>query len=289
MKEIIRLWAITAVLVTSVPVRAADWPQWRGPSFNGSTDEKNLPDSWSDTENIAWVSPLPGPSGATPIICKGRVFVSSMVGRGPDFVALCFDARNGRKLWERPVGSDSRRLPRNNMASPSPVTDGRHVFFLYGSGDLIGFDYEGNKLWSRNIQNEYGNLALKFGYSSSPFLHRGKLFILVIRRNTPYQRPEADAPLDSYVMALDPLTGKNLWKQPRPTNAFDEGMETYSTPIPFVRDGRTEILNTGADFVTAHDPETGAERWRFEYWTTKVRDSRVIPSLVAGDGLIFGI
>ncbi len=282
------LWTIITILVMSGPLSATDWPQWRGPFFNGSTDEKNLPRSWSQTEGIAWVSPLPGPSGATPIIFNDRVFVSSMVKRGPDFVALCFDAQDGKKLWEKHIGSDSRRFTRNNMASPSPVTDGKYVFFLYGSGDLVGFDYEGNKLWSRNIETEYGNLALKFGYSSSPLLYRNKLFILVIRRNKPYQRPEADAPLDSYLMALDPQTGKTLWKQQRPTNAFDEAMETYSTSVPFVRNGRAEILNTGADFITAHDPDTGKELWRFEYHTNKVRDTRIIPSLVIGDGLIFG-
>ncbi|HUV65510.1 MAG TPA: PQQ-binding-like beta-propeller repeat protein [Sedimentisphaerales bacterium] len=279
---------IITALILCTPVWATDWPQWRGPFFNGSTDEKNLPESWSETHNLAWVSPLPGPSGATAIICKGRVFVSSMVEKGPDFAALCFNAKDGRKVWEKRVGSDSRRFPRNNMASPSPVTDGERVFFLYTSGDLIGFDYEGNKLWSRNIEAEHGNLALKFGYSSSPFLYDNRLFILVIRRNIPYQRPEADGPLDSYLMALDPQTGETLWKQQRPTNAFDEGMETYSTSVPFVRNGRTEILNTGADFVTAHDPDSGKELWRFEYWTQKVRDSRVIPSLVTGEGLIFG-
>ncbi|MFH1718564.1 MAG: PQQ-binding-like beta-propeller repeat protein [Planctomycetota bacterium] len=284
----VHLRTIITVLIISLPALATDWPQWRGPFFNGSTDEKNLPASWSETENIAWVSPLPGPSGATPVICNGRVFVSSTVADSPDFVALCFDAKDGKKLWQEHIGSDSRKFPRNNLASPSPVTDGEHVFFLYGNGELAGFDYDGNRLWSRNIETEYGNLALKFGYSSSPLLYRNKLYILVVRRNKPYQRPEADGPLDSYLMALDPKTGRTLWKQQRPTNAFDEGMETYSTSIPFVRDGRTEILNTGADFVTAHDPNTGKELWRFEHWTTKVRDSRVIPSLVTGDGLIFG-
>jgi outer membrane protein assembly factor BamB len=282
------LCATMVLLAAAWPVRATDWPQWRGPFFNGSTDEKNLPESWSWTENVAWVSPLPGPSGATATICNGRVFVSSMVERGPDFVALCFDARDGKKLWEKHIGSDSRRIPRNNMASPSPVTDGRYVFFLYASGDLAGFDYEGNPLWSRNIEAEYGNLALQFGYSSSPLLYQDKLYVIAIRRNKPYRSPEAAEPLDSYIMALDPATGKTLWKQQRPTNAFDEGMETYSTPVPFVRDGRTEILNTGGDFITAHDPQTGKEWWRFEYWTQKVRDSRIIPSLVTGDGLIFG-
>jgi outer membrane protein assembly factor BamB len=288
MQEKSILYATIVLLAVTWPVRATDWPQWRGPFFNGSTDEKNLPQSWSWTEDVAWVSPLPGPSGATAIICKGRVFVTSMVERGPDFVALCFDAASGRKLWEEHIGSDSRRIPRNNMASPSPVTDGQYVFFLYASGDLIGFDYEGNKRWSRNIEAEYGNLALQFGYSSSPLLCGDRLYVIAIRRNKPYRPPEAAEPLDSYIMALDPATGKTLWKQPRPTNAFDEGMETYSTPVPFVRDGRTEILNTGGDFITAHDPQMGKELWRFEYWTRKVRDSRIIPSLVTGEGLIFG-
>ena len=284
------LGAIAIVLVVFTMVRATDWPQWRGPFFNGSTDEANLPESWSESENIAWIAPLPGPSGSTAVICKGRVFVSSMVDRGPNFVALCFDTGNGKKLWEKTIGSDTRRFPRNNMTSPSPVTDGKNVFFLYASGDLVGFDYEGHQLWSRNIETEFGNLALQFGYSSSPFLYQDKLIITVIRRDRPYPQGRAkdSGPYDSYLMALNPQTGKTLWKQPRPTNAFDEGMETYSTPVPFVHNGRTEILNTGGDFITAHDPQTGKELWRFEYNTHKVRDSRIIPSLVTGNGLIFG-
>jgi outer membrane protein assembly factor BamB len=271
-----------------MPVLATDWPQWRGPFFNGSTDEKKLPDSFSQTKGIVWVSPLPGPSGATPVICNSRVFVSSTVSGKPDFVALCFDARNGKQLWKKHIGSDTRRFPRNNMASPSPVTDGKYVFFLYGSGHLAGFNYEGNKLWSRNIEEEYGSLALKFGYSSSPLLFQNKLYILVVRRSRPYPEPWSEGPLDSYLMALNPQNGNTIFKQQRKTNAFDEGMETYSTSIPFFRNGNTEILNTGGDFVTAHNPDTGKELWRFEYHTNKVRDTRIIPSLVTDDGLIFG-
>jgi len=175
---------VIVVLAFSASIRAANWPQWRGPFFNGSTDEKNLPTSWSENENIAWIAPLPGPSGSTPIICRGRIFVSSMVGKGPDFVALCLSAKDGKKLWEKKIGSDSRRLPRNNLVSPSPATDGKNVFFLYGNGDLVGFDVEGNPLWKRNIEVEYGNLALQFGYSNSPFLYEGTLYITVIRRDS---------------------------------------------------------------------------------------------------------
>ena len=280
--------AVVSLLMFVVPCLATDWPQWRGPFFNGSTDETDLPASWSENENLQWVKPLPGPSGATAVIADGRIFVSSTVVGEPDFVALCLDAGTGREIWRRQVGADSRRFPRNNLASPSPATDGKQVFFLYGNGELAGFDVEGEPLWSRNIEKEYGNLALQFGYSNSPFLYGGRLFVTVIRRDRPYRKPEADGALDSFVMALDPATGRTIWKQQRPTDAFDEGMETYTTPIPFIRNGRTELLSTGADFITAHEPATGKELWRFEYWRDKVRDSRVIPSLVGGVGLIFG-
>ncbi len=276
------------VLVVAASGLAADWPQWRGPFFNGSTDEQDVPASWSEAESIAWVSPLPGPSGATPVISKGKVFVTSTVKGTGDFVAICLDAGTGKLLWRKDVGSNPRRLPRNNMASPSPAADGDRVFFLYGEGTLVGFDYEGNPLWSRDIEKEYGNLALQFGYSSSPLVHDGRLFITVLRRNTPYRDPPANAPLDSFLLAIDPKTGRDVWRQPRKTDAFDEGMETYSTPVPFTREGKTELLLTGGDFITAHDPAAGQELWRFEYWTDKVRDSRIIPSLVTGQGLIFG-
>lgn len=281
---------IVLVLWLAISGVAMDWPQWRGPFFNGSTDVKDLPASWSKERGIAWVSPLPGPSGATPVIAGGRVFVTSMIKGTGEFVALCFDAVAGKPLWRRQVGSDARRFPRNNMASPSPATDGTRVFFLYGDGTLIGFDVEGKELWSRNIEKEYGNLALQFGYSNSPLLYEGKLYVVVFRRDTPYrgENPGAAGPLDSFILAVDPATGQTLWRQPRKTDAFDEGMETYMTPIPFVRDGKAELLTTGGDFITSHDPQTGKELWRFEYWTDKVRDSRIIPTLVTGDGLIFG-
>lgn len=283
-----RALSLCVILISSLPVVATDWPQWRGPFFNGSTDEQAAPASWTMTEGIAWVSPLPGPSGATPVISKGRVFVTSTVKGSGDFVAICLDARTGKVLWQKTAGSDPRKFPRNNLASPSPAADGERVFFLYGEGTLVGFDYEGNPLWSRDIEKEYGNLALQFGYSNSPLLYDGKLFVTVIRRDKPYRDPQASGPLDSFVLALDPKTGQDLWKHVRKTNAFDEGMETYSTPTPFVRGGKAELLFTGGDFVTAHDPATGQELWRFEYWREKVRDSRIISSLVTGDGLVFG-
>jgi outer membrane protein assembly factor BamB len=285
MKDTRNLLSVTVIiLVFTTQNFATDWPQWRGPFFNGSTNEKDLPSTWSQTENIAWVSPLPGPGGATPVVSNGKVFVSSMVKDTSNFVALCFDAETGKQLWRREVGSNPRNFPRNTAASPSPVADGKNVFFMYGSGDLAGFDFEGNKLWSRNIENDYGKLSVQFGYSSSPLLYNDKLFIPVIRRT----REQGGNPLESFIMSLDPKTGDTLWKQPRETNAHSESMEAYTTPIPMLRNGKLQVLNTGADFITANDPDTGAELWRFEYFKRKVRDSRIVPSLVTDNNLIFG-
>ncbi len=274
---------ITATLSTHS--YAIDWPQWRGPFFNGSTDESNLPESWSWTENVAWVCPMPGPSSATPVISNGKIFVSSMLGRTNDFVAICLDAETGKQLWQNSVGTCTSNMRRNNAATPSPVTDGKNVFFLYGTGELIGFDINGSKLWSRNIETDYGTLSVSFGFSSSPLLYNNKLFIPVIRRS----RPDADDPLESYVLAVDPTTGNTIWKQPRQTNAHSESMEAYTTPIPMLNNGKPEVLTIGADFITAYDPENGTELWRFEYWQQKVRDARIVPTLVTtSDGIIIG-
>lgn len=169
---------IIVVLLVGARVLAGDWPHWRGPFLNGSSDEKNLPATWSKTENVIWVASLPGHSSATPIIANGKVFVSSTDRNSDALLALCFDARSGKELWRKKLGESSRKVPRNNPATPSPVTDGRHVYFMYGTGDLAGLDYEGNVIWSRNIEAEYGNISIKYGYSSSSLLYDDKLYCI---------------------------------------------------------------------------------------------------------------
>jgi len=267
---------------------AGDWPHWRGPFLNGAADEKNLPGTWSQTEKIAWVSPLPGHSGATPVISNGRVFVSSTDSRNTDLLALCFDAGTGKELWRRKLGTSARKVPRNNMATPSPVTDGKSVYFMYGSAELAGLDYDGNILWTRNIEAEYGNISIKYGYSSSPLLYDNKLYVLIQRRHTHYRPPESTA-LDAFILAVNPKTGKNIWKQLRKTDALDESLDTYSSPIIFQNNGRAEIIIIAADYATANDPQTGRELWRYEYSEQKSERWRNITSPVTSEGLIYGV
>jgi len=103
---------------------AENWPQWRGPFFNGSTTETNLPATWSKSENVLWTAPLPGPSYAAPIVWDDTVFVIS-----PDddknLLLFCFDRHTGKVRWQKQVGLGDRTQGRNNMATPSPVTDGK--------------------------------------------------------------------------------------------------------------------------------------------------------------------
>ncbi|MBE0536185.1 MAG: PQQ-binding-like beta-propeller repeat protein [Phycisphaerae bacterium] len=287
-----RRLSMGAVLLCCVMVSCAaggDWAQWRGPFMNGSSDETNLPEAIGPTERVVWVSDLPGPSSATPIVCGGRVFVTSMEGREGTYFAMCFDAATGKELWREAVGKDSRNFPRNNMATPSAVTDGRIVVFLFGSGEMAGMDRDGGVLWRRSLEAEYGELALKYGFSSSPLLHDGVLYVPVMRRSWSYRaKPEQDG-LESFLLAVDPKTGENIWKVERKTDAVDESMDSYSTPIVFEHAGRVDIVLLGGDYVTGHDARTGAERWRYAYNPDKEDKWRNIPSAVPGEGLLFAV
>jgi outer membrane protein assembly factor BamB len=281
------LTLLAAFLVLPSVSTATDWPQWRGPLHNGSSDEQNLPDSL--TGPIFSVD-LPGPSGATPAVSGGRVYLSSMDSANTGaFLALCLDAKTGAILWEKPVAADTTAFPRNNMATPSPVTDGQSAAFLFGSGHLVAFDTSGKQLWSRNIQNDYGNLSLKYGYSSSPLLYDDKLYIPIMRRPEVYRDPPSDKPLASCILVIDFHTGKTIGVIDRPTDAIDESFDSYSTPVLFHTPDGDRILTIGGDYIVADNPRTFAELWRYGYNPDRQEKWRNIPSVVTGEGFVFGV
>src|SRR5690348_4189309 len=127
MKQFFFPWFLASLV--AVPLRAENWPQWRGPFFNGSTTETNLPIHWTQSENVAWITPLPGYSGATPVVWQDSVFVSSP-DKQKNLLLLCLDRKTGQIRWEKTISDGDQEKGRNNMASPSPVTDGRSVFLL---------------------------------------------------------------------------------------------------------------------------------------------------------------
>lgn len=276
------------VTVLAAMLTGADWPQWRGPNFNGSTDETNLPTEWSQTENIAWVADLPGPSAATPVVSGDYVFVSSAELATGGLKALCFDRRTGELLWQHDVPGGVRLDNRSTYSSPSPATDGTRVFFFYGNGELVAFDFDGTKLWSRNIQEDFGPFAFNWTFASSPLLFEGRLYLQILQRDVPVNgRGFADRKNESYLLALRPETGETLWRHVRPSQAVAESREAYTTPIPFEYNGREELLVIGGDDLTGHDPATGKELWRWGTWNpTRIGHWRHVPSPVAGGGVI---
>ncbi len=268
---------------------AENWAQWRGPFFNGSTTEKNLPATWSKTNNVLWATPLPGPSHATPIVWDDSVFVSS-----PDddknLLLLCLDRHTGKIRWQKQVGVGDRTQGRNNMASPSPATDGKIVWALYGTGELAAFDFSGKELWTRHLSKEYGKFSLLWLYGSSPMFYKDRLYIQVLRNCQGFDATAADGPPahESFILCLDPKTGTNIWLHIRPTDAEGESQDGYSTPVPSECPGGTEIVVVGGDYVTGNDAKTGAELWRggglrnFQH----LPDSRLVPTPLLADGMV---
>jgi outer membrane protein assembly factor BamB len=231
---------------------SGNWPQWRGDTGRGASDAKAVPLQWTETEGVLWRVPLPGRSSATPVLWNDRLFVSSP--DGAELYLVCIST-NGEVLWKRQVGTGNRLLgwnSKNNFATPSPVTDGVHVWILVGSGDLACFDFEGNRVWSRSLTDDHGPITSDFGLGCSPLLVKDRLIFPCIHRGA-----------ESYVLAIDKATGKDLWKVFRPTSAKNESKDAYSSPALYEHpDGRADIVLCAADVVTAYDLMTGAELWR---------------------------
>ncbi len=287
-KSFVNLSLVAGACLALLPsINAENWAQWRGPNFNGSTSEKNIPATFSRTEGVVWTAPLPGPSGATPVVWDDYVFVSSSDDVAKTCVAIAIDRKSGKELWRVKMTEGAGRDRMSTFSNSSPVTDGKHVWFFYGTGDLACFDMAGKEIWRRNIEKDYGQFAFQWTFSSSPLLFDGRLYLQVLQRNKPVNgRGQKDGPNDSYLLALDPATGKELWKVLRPSEAEAESLEAFSTPVPYTHDGRTELLITGGDCISGADPKTGRELWRWGTWNpTRIGHWRLVPSPSAGAGI----
>jgi outer membrane protein assembly factor BamB len=276
------------ICLVTLAASAANWPQWRGPNSDGSSPEKNLPVKWSKTENIAWSLPLPGPGAGTPVIWENHVFVSTTDKSTRSVWAICAHRKTGAVMWKHKVADVAQKDDRSTFASPSPATDGKRVFFFYGNGDLVAFDFAGNKLWSRNIQKDEGDFAFLWTFSTSPLLYDGKLYMQVLQRDMPVQgRGKKPSGIESYLLAMDPATGKTLWRHVRPSEASQESLEAFTSPVPFEHGGRKEILVVGGDCISGHDPVSGKEFWRWGTWNPqRIGHWRLVPSPVAGAGIV---
>ena len=277
MKRLLTMSLFLAAAAAAHP-RAENWPQWRGPQLNGVSRETNLPVKWTTEENIAWKLPLPGVSGATPIIWGDRIFLN--VAEGGELFLWAVDRTKGGVEWKRRLGGGDHKMRKQNMSSPSPVTDGLHVWALTGTGVLKAFTTAGEEKWSRDLQKDYGSFGLNWGYASSPLLVGDALYVQVLHGM------KTDDP--SYVLRIDGRTGKTVWRVERPTKAVQESPDAYTTPALLETANRTAIVVSGGDIVTAHDPQTGKELWRADGLNPNNHPfHRIVASPVAAGGLVY--
>lgn len=269
----IPLRALASVLALGLATalsHADNWPGWRGPTRNGLSEESQLPSTWSATENIAWKVPLPGNGIANPVIWGDRIFITESDGpRHGTLHLICLSRKTGEELWHRKYWGTSPTLfhaSKSSMASPSPVTDGKHVFAFYGTGDVFCLTVDGDLVWQRSLADEYGPFENRFAASSSPILHEGLLLL------------QCDHYGASYVLGIDAATGANRWKADRP-----ECWLSWASPqlVP-LDNGKHELIVSGSHKVEGYDPITGEK-----HWTLGGLARECIPTPVFGHGLLY--
>jgi outer membrane protein assembly factor BamB len=283
--------ALLSLLVSLATASAGDWPNWRGPHFDGSSDEASLPTK-ADPASALWKVAMPGPAASSPIVAAGKVFITTTDEQEKSLLGICFDAVTGKELWRKSIGSGFSADERSNYANPSPATDGKTVIFHFATGDTAAFDFSGKELWKRNMQKDYGTYAIQWTPASSPVITDGLAIFQVLQRNSAFEfggqkKGNPDGPNDSYLLALDTASGKEVWKSIRPSDAAAESLESFSTPMPWSSEGRRELLVTGGDCISGHDLKSGRELWRSVSWNPeKIGHWRLVPGPIAGDGII---
>lgn len=232
-----------------------NWPQWRGAEQNSVSREANLPDALNKS-SLLWRSELPGPGGASPVVWGDNLFLTT--SDGDDLALLCFST-TGELRWKRGLEGENvvTRMDNSNSASPSPMTDGKHVWAMMTNGIMHCFTVDGELAWKKDMQEEYGQFQIQFGMATTPVLDRGRLYFQLIHGAMREKGTSV-----GWVIALDSQTGAEIFKRERKTPATMENKHAYTSPVVY-RNGKTEFLVTlGGDYAIGHSLQDGAEIWR---------------------------
>lgn len=262
MTQLVRAAAL--LLAIAAPVLAGNWPAWRGPDGQGHCPEKNLPLTWSRTENVRWKTPLPDEGNSTPVVWGDRIFLTQATDKvdwppnpragGPASayrrLVMCFSRKDGKLLWQGETIYKEKESthPTNPFCSASPVTDGERVIASHGSAGMVCYDINGKELWRKDL----GKLEHIWGNASSPILY-GNLAILWCG---PGER--------QFLLAVDKTTGKTVWEVQVPGGEYGKGgswIGSWSTPIVVRIGDRDEMILGVPQKLKAFDPKTGKELW----------------------------
>ena len=278
--------AVCALYLPLVAQAPADrfWPQWRGPEATGVSRTANPPTEWSETKNLRWKIEIPGRGSATPVIWGDRVYVLTAVpvaaGAGDPhaprggltprgthrFVVMAIDRADGKVAWQQTARESEPHEASHNdngtWASSSAITDGEHVIAPFESEGIYAYDMNGTLVWQKDLGDKY--MRNTFGEGSTPVLHKDRLFYV-----WDHQR-------ESFIVALDKRTGKELWRVKR-----DE-IDTWATPLVVEHGGRVQVIAPGMNRIRSYDAATGDV-----IWETAGLTMNPIPSPVYGDGMVF--
>ena len=250
--------------------RAENWPGWRGPGGNGVSAEKPLPLHWDTTRNVLWKTRIPGEGASSPVVWGERVFLTAAEGQGTRRLVYALDRAGGKVLWSRAVRDDDpeRTSAVTGHAAATPATDGRRVVAAFGNAGVVCYDPGGRLLWHRKL----GPFDTELGLASSPVLDGDRVFLVCDHDGDRFTS------FDSFLVALDARTGKDLWRAER------RGLgRSWCTPILVPgATGRAELIVSGQEAVRAYDPHTGRPLWQAPGLT-----GWVAPSPVFAGGLVF--
>jgi len=293
---LLQILPVAALLVLPrQPLQAGNWPQWRGPDGDSTSEETGLPVQWSETAGVLWKLKIPEWGTSTPAIWDDAIFITSQ--EGDDLLLLKISGKTGKILWTRKVGTGKvvhelrgsrKRGERgimkfhrdHNLASPSPVTDGERVIVHYGNGLLASYDFDGNRRWERNLQKDHGTYTIWWGHANSPVLH-GDLVISACMQDSLVDLGRERAP--SYLVAHDKRTGKERWYTPRITPARAEQCDAYTTPIFHDAPGGREMIVMGGAQIDGYDPDTGKQLW----YLSDLGGNRTITGPTPGKDLVY--
>ncbi len=270
------------LLCFAVSSLSAEWTNWRGPNFNLTTGDEDFPNEFSNRENVVWSADLPGEGASTPAIWKNSLYITSMDGGTNKLFA--FDL-SGKKKWEAKVGKGEEGSHRQGTgANPSPVVDDSGVYVYFKSAILAKFSHHGKELWRRELQNEYSITSQWWDLGTSPVVADGKVFVAVMQQLSRRSGEKAE----TYVLALDKDSGKEVWKVDRITGANTESNDAYTTPLIATVDGQPQLIVWGADQLSGHSLKNGKAIWTCgDFNPTNHKNWRTIAShTIIGDTAI---
>jgi outer membrane protein assembly factor BamB len=271
--------SLLLILLTRLAL-ADNWPQWRGPEGTGVSQEKDLPVVWHEERGIVWKTPLPPWGTSSPAIWGDAIFVTSHNDQN-ELLLLKLEKKSGQLVWTQKVGSGEARREEgkgkgkgkgssrdkqkfhqlHNLASPSPVTDGKTVVVHFGNGDLAAYDFEGQQLWKRNLQEDYGGYTIWWGHANSPVLYKNLVISVCMQDSLADLR---DKPVESYLVAYELASGQERWKVVRTTKAKAEECDAYTTPLLTALNDRQQLVVMGGNQLDAYEPATGKQLWVLE-------------------------